>query len=64
MESPLGVKGEQEIRLVDCCHPMPTCISHQGFLFLYLSCFISFPNSNVSMGKKETGNEVKCCPDW
>lgn len=42
MESPLGVKGEQEIRLVDCLPPprqqeFRTKVS----FFLYLSCFTS-----------------------
>lgn len=61
MESLLGVKGERGIRLVQSLPPtLPSCVSHQGFLFyfLYLSCFISLPNSNVSMGKKEILNKV------
>ena len=59
MESPLGVKGEQEIRLVDCRPPPCQHAFHTKVsFFLYLSCFISLSNGNVSMGKKETGNEV------
>jgi len=59
MEFPLDVKGEQEIRLVDCLPPPCQHVFHTTVSFLlYLSCFISVPKGNVSMGKKETGNEV------
>lgn len=43
--------------------PVPSCFSHQGFLFafhflIYLFCFILLPNAHVSMEKKETLSEV------